>query len=73
MTSLQGKVESLTTMNALMKEDLTISRSNMQKTLAENKRLAEELDKFREEKEKEDAKSETGSCSNKVRVLWSPS
>ena len=62
MTSLQAKVESLTTTNALMKEDLSITRISNDKiqvennhfeaiidfffVQAENKKLKGELEKF---------------------------
>lgn len=39
MTNLQGKVESLTTTNALMKEDLAIARNSLLSLQAENAAL----------------------------------
>jgi hypothetical protein len=52
VTSLQGKVEGLATTNALMKEDLSISRAAADKTAAENKRLRAELERARAERRK---------------------
>lgn len=47
VSSLQEKVESLLTTNALMKEDLELSRQATEKYQIENKRLKAELDKYR--------------------------
>ena len=47
MTSLQAKVESLATTNALMKEDLSITRSSNDKIQAENRKLKGEMEKLR--------------------------
>lgn len=41
--NLQAKVESLTTTNALMKEDLSISKSNLLSLHYENQQLKREL------------------------------
>ncbi|XP_043274736.1 RUN and FYVE domain-containing protein 2-like isoform X2 [Venturia canescens] len=43
VTNLQAKVESLTTTNALMKEDLSISKSNILTLQEENRQLKREL------------------------------
>lgn len=43
MTNLQSKVESLTTTNALMKEDLAISKNNLIALYEENRQLKQEL------------------------------
>lgn len=43
MTNLQTKVESLTTTNALMKEDLSIARNNISSLYYENQQLKREL------------------------------
>jgi len=55
VTSLQAKVEGLTTTNALMKEDLSISRNNVEKIQAENRRLKGELEKFRKIEKKSES------------------
>ena len=55
MTSLQAKVEGLTTTNALMKEDLSISRKSVDKIQAENRRLKNELEKFRKIEKKSES------------------
>ena len=47
MTSLQARVEGLATTNALMKEDLSISRSQGEKVQGENRRLRQEVEKLR--------------------------
>lgn len=47
VTSLQARVEGLATTNALMKEDLSISRSQGEKVQGENRRLRQELEKLR--------------------------
>jgi len=47
VTSLQTKLESLTTTHALMKEDLSISKKNMDKVTVENKRLRQELERMK--------------------------
>jgi len=47
VTSLQAKVEGLATTNALMKEDLSISRTSAEKIQAENKRLRADLERLR--------------------------
>lgn len=47
MTSLQAKVESLATTNALMKEDLSITRTSNDKIQAENRKLKGEMEKLR--------------------------
>ena len=47
VTSLQAKVESLATTNALMKEDLSITRSSNDKIQAENRKLKGEMEKLR--------------------------
>lgn len=41
--NLQAKVESLTTTNALMKEDLAISKNNLLQLMEENSNLKAEL------------------------------
>ena len=43
VTNLQAKVESLTTTNALMKEDLSIARNSYLALQYENKQLKKEL------------------------------
>ncbi|XP_019864722.1 RUN and FYVE domain-containing protein 2 isoform X2 [Aethina tumida] len=43
VTNLQSKVESLTTTNALMKEDLAISKNNLIALYEENRQLKQEL------------------------------
>nr|CAH7752756.1 unnamed protein product [Callosobruchus chinensis] len=43
VANLQSKVESLTTTNALMKEDLAISKNNLQSLYEENRRLRRRL------------------------------
>lgn len=43
VTNLQSKVESLTTTNALMKEDLAIAKNNLLALYEENKQLKKEL------------------------------
>lgn len=43
MTNLQAKVESLTTTNALMKEDLSIAKNNILSLHEENRQLKKEL------------------------------
>jgi len=55
VTSLQAKVEGLTTTNALMKEDLSISRKSVDKIQAENRRLKNELEKFRKIEKKSES------------------
>lgn len=45
MTNLQAKVESLTTTNALMKEDLAIAKNNIFALYEENKKLRQECGK----------------------------
>ena len=55
MTNLQTKVEGLTTTNALMKEDLSISRKSVDKIQAENKKLKNELDKLRKIEKKSES------------------
>lgn len=45
MTNLQAKVESLTTTNALMKEDLAIAKNNLLALYEENKKLRQECGK----------------------------
>ena len=55
MTNLQAKVEGLTTTNALMKEDLSISRKSVDKIQAENRRLKNELEKFRKIEKKSES------------------
>lgn len=55
VTNLQAKVEGLTTTNALMKEDLSISRKSVDKIQAENKKLKNELDKFRKIEKKSES------------------
>jgi len=47
VTSLQTKLETLTTTHALMKEDLSISKKNMEKVTAENKKLRQELERMK--------------------------
>ena len=47
VTSLQAKVEGLATTNALMKEDLSITRCSNDKIQAENRKLKGELEKLR--------------------------
>ena len=55
MTNLQAKVEGLTTTNALMKEDLSISRKSVEKIQAENRKLKNELEKFRKIEKKSES------------------
>lgn len=43
VTNLQTKVESLTTTNALMKEDLSIAKNNILTIHEENRQLKKEL------------------------------
>lgn len=43
VTNLQAKVESLTTTNALMKEDLAIAKNNILSLQDENRQLKKEL------------------------------
>jgi len=43
VTNLQTKVESLTTTNALMKEDLAIAKNNILSLQEENRQLKKEL------------------------------
>lgn len=43
MTNLQTKVETLTTTNALMKEDLAIAKNNLLSLYNENRELRKEL------------------------------
>lgn len=43
VTNLQAKVESLTTTNALMKEDLAIAKNNILSVQEENRQLKKEL------------------------------
>ncbi|CAH1964817.1 unnamed protein product [Acanthoscelides obtectus] len=43
VANLQSKVESLTTTNALMKEDMAISKNNLQSLYEENRRLRKRL------------------------------
>lgn len=43
VTNLQAKVESLTTTNALMKEDLAIAKNNILTLQEENRQLKKEL------------------------------
>jgi RUN and FYVE domain-containing protein 1 len=45
VTNLQTKVESLTTMNALMKEDLAIAKNSLLALYEENRQLKQELGK----------------------------
>lgn len=42
---MQAKIESLTTTNALMKEDLAIARGALYRSQEENKRLLTQLDR----------------------------
>ena len=49
MNNLESKVEGLTTTNALMKEDLSISRKELLKKQQENKKLLEDLRKSGQE------------------------
>ena len=55
VTNLQAKVEGLTTTNALMKEDLSISRKSVDKIQGENKKLKNELDKLRKIEKKSES------------------
>jgi len=55
VTNLQAKVEGLTTTNALMKEDLSISRKSVDKIQGENRRLKNELDKLRKIEKKSES------------------
>ena len=55
VTNLQAKVEGLTTTNALMKEDLSISRKSVEKIQAENRKLKNELEKFRKIEKKSES------------------
>lgn len=43
MTNLQAKLETLTTTNALMKEDLSIAKNNFLSLQEENRQLKKEL------------------------------
>ena len=43
VTNLQAKVESLTTTNALMKEDLSIAQNHILSLYEENRQLKKEL------------------------------
>jgi len=56
VTSLQAKVEGLTTTNALMKEDLSITRTSNDKIQAENRKLKGELEKLRKLEKRSDQK-----------------
>ena len=60
MTSLQATVEGLATTNALMKEDLSITRTSNDKIQAENRKLKGELEKLRK-LEKRSEPSNSGS------------
>ena len=60
MTNLQAKVEGLATTNALMKEDLSITRTSNDKIQAENRKLKGELEKLRK-LEKRSEPSNSGS------------
>ena len=42
---MQAKIESLSTTNALMKEDLAIARGSLYRSQEENKRLMAQLDR----------------------------
>ena len=65
VTSLQAKVESLATTNALMKEDLSITRSSNDKIQAENRKLKGELEKLRKlEKRVDPCASKASSSEN---------
>ena len=55
VTSLQAKVESLATTNALMKEDLSITRSSNDKIQAENRKLKGEMEKLRKVENKKNS------------------
>lgn len=55
VTNLQAKVEGLTTTNALMKEDLSISRTSVEKIQGENRRLKGELEKYRKIEKKSES------------------
>ena len=48
-------MEGLTTTNALMKEDLSISRKSVEKIQAENRKLKNELEKFRKIEKKSES------------------
>ena len=45
MSTMQSKIEVLTTTNALMKEDLSICRNALSKTQEENRKLLNKVDK----------------------------
>jgi hypothetical protein len=45
VANMQAKMESLTTTNALMKEDLAIARGSLYRAQEENKRLMVQLDR----------------------------
>lgn len=45
MSTMQSKIEGLTTTNALMKEDLSICRNALSKTQEENRKLLNKVDK----------------------------
>ena len=45
MSTMQSKIEGLTTTNALMKEDLSICRNALSKTQDENRKLLNKVDK----------------------------
>jgi hypothetical protein len=45
VANMQAKMESLTTTNALMKEDLAIARGSLYRSQEENKRLLSQLDR----------------------------
>jgi len=70
VTSLQAKIESLATTNALMKEDLSITRNSNEKIQAENRKLKGELEKLKilEKRSEHDTKSENGSTSSEASV-----
>ena len=64
VTSLQAKVESLATTNALMKEDLSITRTSNDKIQAENRKLKGELEKLRKLDKKTDLCASKASSSD---------
>ena len=64
MTSLQAKVETLATTNALMKEDLSITRTSNDKIQAENRKLKGELEKLRKIEKKTECSTSAVSSSD---------
>merc|ERR550525_1933173 len=64
VTSLQAKVETLATTNALMKEDLSITRTSNDKIQAENRKLKGELEKLRKIEKKTECSTSAVSSSD---------